>query len=123
MNLKSFIVPTCVVALLVTAGCASKPDRFGRIHLITHEEALANNCTQLAFAGSASGILINGKARNTAVIVKKALQVEGATHISYSKGEAGYAFTRANIWSCPNPNLISSDPTTLKMARKYVGHE
>ena len=123
MNFKFLVAPVCVAAVLVSAGCASKPDKAGRIHLITHEEALANNCQKLTFAGSASGLLINGKARNTSVIVKKALRVDGATHISYSKGEAGYAFTRANIWACPDPNLISSDPATLKMAREYVGHE
>lgn len=123
MHLKFLLIPACVIAILISAGCASKADKFGRIHLITHEEALANNCKYLTFAGSASALLINGKARNTSVIVKKTLAVPGATHISYSKGEAGYAFTRANIWACPDPNLISSDPHTLKMAVRYLGHQ
>ncbi len=111
-------------ALIVTmAGCASYPDREGRIHLITEEEAQSSQCEHLDYAGSASAILINGKKRNTAVIVKKALTVKGATHISYTKGEAGYAFTKANIWKCPDPNMTTSDPETRRMARSYIGHE
>ena len=120
---RLLLVPLCAAIALGAAGCAHNPDRAGRIHLITHDEAVQNHCRRLDYAGSASGILINGKARNTVVIVKKALTVKGATHISYTKGEAGYAFTKANIWGCPNPNMISKDPETLQMARDYLGHE
>lgn len=119
------IISLAVVAVAASAlsGCAGYPDKRGQIHLITESEAAANHCQFLNFAGSASALLINGKKRNTAVIVKKALRVKGATHISYTKGEAGYAFTKANIWACPNPDLTTSDLETKKMARDYIGHE
>ncbi len=125
MNRKTLLGITVLAAVgaVLLSGCASKPDRQGRIHLITHAEAVAAGCQKLDYAGSASALLINGKARNTAVIVKKALTVKGATHISYTKGEAGYAFTKANIWGCPDPNMTTQDPETKKMARSYVGHE
>ena len=123
MSKKLVLASLSIIFAIGVTGCAHHPDRAGRIHLITHQEAVENQCTQLSYAGSASGILINGKARNTSVIVKKALKVPGATHISYTKGEAGYAFTKANIWRCPNPNMISHDPKTLQMARDYIGHE
>ena len=109
--------------VFTVSGCASRVDTEGRIHLINEEEAYSNNCRHLDYAGSASALLINGKKRNTAVIVKKALTVKGATHISYTKGEAGYAFTKANIWKCPDPDMVSSDPETRRVARSYIGHE
>lgn len=121
--MKTKLILTAVLSAGLLMGCASFHDKEGRIHLITEEEAQAAQCEHLNYAGSASGILINGKKRNTQVIVRKALTIPGATHISYTKGEAGWAFTRANIWRCPNPDMKSTDPETLALARKYVGHE
>lgn len=68
------IISLAVVAVAASAlsGCAGYPDKKGQIHLITESEAAANHCQFLDFAGSASALLINGKKRNTAVIVKKA---------------------------------------------------
>lgn len=121
--LKSSALSSVILTVIAVSGCASFPDKEGKIHLILEKEAVQHRCKKLDYAGSASAILINGKKRNTAVIVKKALATKGATHISYTKGEAGYAFTKANIWACPNPNMTSSDPETLKTAREYIGHE
>lgn len=64
-----------------------------------------------------------GKARNTAVILKKAVKMPGATHIAYTKGEAGYATTRAQVLSCPNPNLKTKDPETMAYQREYLEHD
>lgn len=114
-------ITACSVAAM-TAGCASYADREGKIHLITEQEAAAAKCEKLDYAGSASAILINGKKRNTNQIVKKALAVPGATHISYTKGNAGYAFTKANIWKCSDPNMTTTDPATRKEALSYIGH-
>ena len=62
-------------------------------------------------------------ARNTAVILKKAVKMPGATHIAYTKGEAGYATTRAQVLSCPNPNLKTKDPETMAYQREYLEHD
>lgn len=88
-------------------------------HLII---AADQQCLHLDYAGSASALPINGKARNRAVIVKKALCVEGSTHLSFTKGKPGYALTKANIWKCPNPNYTTKDPDTQQLAREYFGH-
>ncbi|MBP3439531.1 MAG: hypothetical protein J6K46_09490 [Sutterella sp.] len=85
-------------------------------------EAADLQCLHLDYAGSASVLLINGKARNSAVIVKKALSVEGSAHLSFTKGKPGYAFTKANIWKCQNPNYTTKDPDTQQFAREYFGH-
>lgn len=47
----------------------------------------------------------------------------GATHIAYTKGEAGYATTRAQVLSCPNPNLKTKDPETMAYQREYLEHD
>lgn len=93
-----------------------------RINLITLDEAEANHCKSLGWVGSVSVLLINGKARNTAVILKKAVKMPGATHIAYTKGEAGYATTRAQVLSCPNPALKTKDPETMAYQREYLKH-
>ncbi|MGN1209658.1 MAG: hypothetical protein ACI4SV_05100 [Duodenibacillus sp.] len=109
-------------AILSLLGCAHVPSESSRLHLITENEAAALGCKHLDFVGSASGILINGKARNTAVILQKALKVPGATHLSYTKGLPGYAFTKANVWKCPDPGYTTTDPDTQAYAKKYFGH-
>ena len=103
-------------------GCATVPPSAAHIHLITEQEAAQHHCTYLTYAGSASGILVNGKARNTAKIIEKAASVPGATHVSYTKGLPGYAFTKANIWKCPNPNMTTKDSQTAAYAVEYFGH-
>lgn len=102
---KALIAITALTASALIAGCANVPREAHRINLITLDEAKANHCKSLGWVGSVSVLLINGKARNTAVILKKAVKMPGATHIAYTKGEAGYATTRAQVLSCPNPNL------------------
>ena len=109
-------------ALAALVGCAHVPSESARLHLITEHEAAQLKCQHLDFVGSASGILINGKARNTAVILQKAIKVPGATHLSYTKGFPGYAFTKANVWKCPNPDYTTQDPDTQKYAKEYFGH-
>lgn len=98
------------------------PREAHRINLITLDEAEANHCKSLGWVGSVSVLLINGKARNTAVILKKAVKMPGATHIAYTKGEAGYATTRAQVLSCPNPDLKTKDPETMAYQREYLKH-
>ena len=102
---KALIAITALTASALIAGCANVPREAHRINLITLDEAEANHCKSLGWVGSVSVLLINGKARNTAVILKKAVKMPGATHIAYTKGEAGYATTRAQVLSCPTPNL------------------
>lgn len=109
--------------VLVLSGCANLPAGSNCINLITLEEAQANHCEKLGWVGSVSLVLINGKARNTAQIVKKALEIPGATHIAYTKGEAGFSNARAQVLKCPNPNLKTKDPVTLRYSREYLGHE
>ena len=58
-----------------------------------------------------------------AVILKKAVKMPGATHIAYTKGEAGYATTRAQVLSCPNPDLKTKDPETMAYQREYLKHD
>lgn len=108
---------------LVLSGCANLPAGADRINLITLEEAQANHCKKLGWVGSVSAVLINGKARNTAQIVKKALEIPGATHIAYTKGEAGYSNARAQVLKCPNPNLKTKDPDTRRYSKDYLGHD
>lgn len=110
---KALIAITALTASALIAGCANVPREAHRINLITLDEAEANHCKSLGWVGSVSVLLINGKARNTAVILKKAVKMPGATHIAYTKGEAGYATTRAQVLSCPNPNLKTKDPETM----------
>ena len=94
---KALIAITALTASALIAGCANVPREAHRINLITLDEAEANHCKSLGWVGSVSVLLINGKARNTAVILKKAVKMPGATHIAYTKGEAGYATTRAEL--------------------------
>ena len=96
---KALIAITALTASALIAGCANVPREAHRINLITLDEAEANHCKSLGWVGSVSVLLINGKARNTAVILKKAVKMPGATHIAYTKGEAGYATTRAQVLS------------------------
>ena len=96
---KALIAMTALTASALIAGCANVPREAHRINLITLDEAEANHCKSLGWVGSVSVLLINGKARNTAVILKKAVKMPGATHIAYTKGEAGYATTRAQVLS------------------------
>jgi|GEM_PF-259575 len=105
---KALIAISALTASALIAGCANVPREAHRINLITLDEAEANHCKSLGWVGSVSVLLINGKARNTAVILKKAVKMPGATHIAYTKGEAGYATTRAQVLSCPNPDLKRS---------------
>ena len=79
------------------------PREAHRINLITLDEAEANHCKQPRLVGSVSVLLINGKARNTAVILRKRSRCPAATHDCLYKGEAGYATTRAQVLSCPKP--------------------
>ena len=121
---KTLLGAACAaLALSLLAGCAHVPAGASKINLITEDEAKANHCRYLTFAGSASSVLINGKARNTAQILRKALRVPDATHITYTKGEAGYAFTKANIWACPNPNLKTQDAHTRELSLRYLHHD
>lgn len=110
---KALIAISALTASALIAGCANVPREAHRINLITLDEAEANHCKSLGWVGSVSVLLINGKARNTAVILKKAVKMPGATHIAYTKGEAGYATTRAQVLSCPNPDLKTKDPETM----------
>ena len=87
------------------------------------EEAEANNCVLLDKAGSVSAILVNGSKRNTQVAVRKALRVKGATHVGYTKGKPGTTNVRMFVWSCPNPNLKTSDPQVAEWQRDYLGHD
>ena len=114
---------TALTASALIAGCANVPREAHRINLITLDEAEANHCKSLGWVGSVSVLLINGKARNTAVILKKAVKMPGATHIAYTKGEAGYATTRAQVQSCPNPDLKTKDPETMAYQREYLEHD
>lgn len=91
--------------------------------MITAEEAEANNCVLLDKAGSVSAILGNGSKRNTQVAVRKALRVKGATHVGYTKGKPGTTNVRMFVWSCPNPNLKTSDPQVAEWQRDYLGHD
>lgn len=120
---KALIAITALTASALIAGCANVPREAHRINLITLDEAEANHCKSLGWVGSVSVLLINGKARNTAVILKKAVKMPGATHIAYTKGEAGYATTRAQVLSCPNPNLKTKDPETMAYQREYLEHD
>ncbi|WP_443744439.1 hypothetical protein [Sutterella sp.] len=108
---------------LVLSGCANLPASADRINLITLGEAQANHCEKLGWVGSVAIVPINGKARNTAQIVKKALKIPGATHIAYTKGEAGYSNARAQVLKCPNPNLKTKDPDTRRYSKDYLGHD
>ncbi len=119
---KSYCVLAAVLASAALTGCSTTPADTSRIHLITEQEAALHRCVYLDHAGSASAILIKGKTRNTGIILQKAKKVPGATHISYTKGEPGYAFTKANIWRCPNPHMITMDPETQKLAIEHIGH-
>ena len=114
---------TALTASALIACCANVPREAHRINLITLDEAEANHCKSLGWVGSVSVLLINGKARNTAVILKKAVKMPGATHIAYTKGEAGYATTRAQVLSCPNPDLKTKDPETMAYQREYLEHD
>lgn len=116
------ILLTISAAALVLAGCANVPPGSENINLITMDEAQANNCEQLGWVGSASGILINGKARNTAQILRRALKVPGATHIAYTKGKSGWATARAAVFKCPDPNLKTKDPDTIQYSIDYLKH-
>lgn len=120
---KALIAITALTASALIAGCANVPREAHRINLITLDEAEANHCKSLGWVGSVSVLLINGKARNTAVILKKAVKMPGATHIAYTKGEAGYATTRAQVLSCPNPDLKTKDPETMAYQREYLEHD
>ena len=113
---KALIAITALTASALIAGCANVPREAHRINLITLDEAEANHCKSLGWVGSVSVLLINGKARNTAVILKKAVKMPGATHI-------GYATTRAQVLSCPNPNLKTKDPETMAYQREYLEHD
>ena len=119
---KALIAITALTASALIAGCANVPREAHRINLITLDEAEANPCKSLGWVGSVSVLLSNGKARNTAVILKKAVKMPGATHIAYTKGEAGYATTRAQVLSCPNPALKTKDPETMAYQREYLKH-
>ena len=81
---KALIAITALTASALIAGCANVPREAHRINLITLDEAEANHCKSLGWVGSVSVLLINGKARNTAVILKKAVKMPGATHIAYT---------------------------------------
>ena len=105
---KALIAITALTASALIAGCANVPREAHRINLITLDEAEANHCKSL---------------RNTAVILKKAVKMPGATHIAYTKGEAGYATTRAQVLSCPNPDLKTKDPETMAYQREYLKHD
>ena len=83
----------------------------------------SNNCVLLDKAGSVSAILVNGSKRNTQVAVRKALRVKGATHVGYTKGKPGTTNVRMFVWSCPNPNLKTSDPQVAEWQRDYLGHD
>lgn len=120
--MKNIKILAAALAAATLAGCAHVPHSASRINLITEHEAAVNHCQKLTYVGSASAILINGKARNTAVIVQKALRVKGATHITFTKGEPGYAFTKANVWRCPNPNLQTKDEATRLYQNQYMHH-
>ncbi|MDY4164006.1 MAG: hypothetical protein SOX97_10565 [Sutterella sp.] len=120
--MKPHFIIAAVSAAALLSACANLPEGSERLHLITEQEAADLQCQHLDYAGSASALLINGKARNSAVIVRKALSVEGSTHLSFTKGKPGYAFTKANIWKCPNPNYTTKDPGTQQLARDYFGH-
>lgn len=111
------------LSALVLAGCGSIPQGAERINMITAEEAEANNCVLLDKAGSVSAILVNGSKRNTQVAVRKALRVKGATHVGYTKGKPGTTNVRMFVWSCPNPNLKTSDPQVAEWQRDYLGHD
>lgn len=102
------------LSALVLAGCGSIPQGAERINMITAEEAEANNCVLLDKAGSVSAILVNGSKRNTQVAVRKALRV---------KGKPGTTNVRMFVWSCPNPNLKTSDPQVAEWQRDYLGHD
>ena len=82
---KALIAITALTASALIAGCANVPREAHRINLITLDEAEANHCKSLGWVGSVSVLLINGKARNTAVILKKAVKMPGATHIAYQR--------------------------------------
>lgn len=71
---KALIAITALTASALIAGCANVPREAHRINLITLDEAEANHCKSLGWVGSVSVLLINGKARNTAVILKKAVK-------------------------------------------------
>lgn len=111
------------LSALVLAGCGSIPQGAERINMITAEEAEANNCVLLDKAGSVSAILVNGSKRNTQVAVRKALRVKGATHVGYTKGKPGTTNVRMFVWSCPNPNLKTSDLQVAEWQRDYLGHD
>lgn len=108
---------------LVLTGCANIPRGADRINLITLEEARANGCEKLDTAGSMSLILINGRARNMAKIVQRALTVPGATHIALNKGDTAWTGARSTVFRCPNPNLKTSDPATREISLEYIGHD
>lgn len=109
--------------LLMLSGCGSIPQGAERINMITADEAQANNCVLLDKAGSVSAIMINGYKRNTQVAVRKALRVKGATHVGYTKGKPGATNVRMFIWSCPNPELKTSDPKVAAWQKDYLGHD
>lgn len=113
----------CAVAGLVLTGCGSIPAGADRINMITTEEAEANHCVLLDKAGSVSAIIVNGYKRNTQVAVRKALQIKGATHVSYTKGKPGATNVRMFIWSCPNPDLKTSDSQVAAWQKEYLGHD
>ena len=110
---KALIAITALTASALIAGCANVPREAHRINLITLDEAEANHCKSLGWVGSVSVLLI----------LKKAVKMPGATHIAYTKGEAGYATTRAQVLSCPNPDLKTKDPETMAYQREYLKHD
>lgn len=113
----------CIDCIRSDRRLCQRPREAHRINLITLDEAEANHCKSLGWVGSVSVLLINGKARNTAVILKKAVKMPGATHIAYTKGEAGYATTRAQVLRRPNPDLKTKDPETMAYQREYLKHD
>lgn len=121
--MRKAALSTCVLSAIVLAGCGSIPRGADRLNMITEQEAKANNCVLLDKAGSISLILINGSKRNTQAAVRKALTVKGATHVGYTKGVPGTTNVRMFVWSCPNPNLKTSDPKVAAWQKDYLGHE
>ncbi|MGN1149510.1 MAG: hypothetical protein ACI4SY_02255 [Sutterella sp.] len=87
--MQPHLIIAAVSAAALLSACANLPEETERLHLITEQEAADLQCRQLDCTGSASALLINGRARSSAVIVKKALSVEGSTHLSFTKGKPG----------------------------------